>query len=512
MKQLSVIFSLFIMSMLQASDLPTDSLHSDQFHRKINFYLKYGTQQETKDVLRALNRMKSTKKENLAGNHCLLMHEESKFFDAENHSKKIVSTLPDLCQAHEDRGTALWNYQQYNNNENFIQEDLAEITRLQQMMKIRKDKLQLRAEKRAFTAEQELLHEQKMQIKRDASILKSRTAQVEKNKSMATQKATFQIERQQQQELKNKDLKILQSLAIQKGIKQTLLPTEAERKAQSQRDKELATEQAREAAENYAMSLAEDASRKAFPRVQIKNPTKHVAPATHTTSKSRSTIKSIDSKKISPILIEHDPLESVSHAFKSLLHILDPKKDDDGNLLFKEINKTRIENAIKKLQKEIDFDKELFDKHKTTSRTSEHLQNVNKLADVYKAIQKENDDKIAQYHLRAKDYPISTNKRFLYYKSQEFERKYKALGNLACTKGKHQEKAKAEFLKLKAELRSCAQDEIIFEEGMHLENVLNAIQQLQTSIDPQVKKNSDDDDYGDGDDPYGFILPACTIM
>lgn len=533
MKQLLFIFCSIMCTTLQTSDNPID-------FNNFQFYLKYGTRQETSEMINQLKEIKQQKIQKLAKINNDLSQEIANYKNANEHTKQIISTYKD----HNDLYTAWNNWLHINHHKNLADCELAKIDMLKQSAETRLIRLNLRKQTYQLTEQQEKLrqaqrsaliaaaskkdekahvHDKFKQIQKQTEPLLNRMINQSKqasnleeyiavaktqanHKKEATQK---KIAERQAHLLAQKEERIKQKEEAQQKLQQEqqarsdlqalayprqsiTQPTEAERQAQSERDKE----SARATTQNYSS-------------VSIMH-TIHQRPSVAQLAKNNH--KYHNNKQVTKrVITEHDPLEPVNSAFESLLQTLNPKKDDDGNLLFKATNKIHVEKAIQKLHNEINSHKSLFfDTLTKNLRTSEHLKNLNKLSDRYKALQKDNDNKIEQFHIRAKNYSLPTNKRFLYYKSAEFERHYKALANSACTRGNHQQAAKAEFLKLKAELKSCAQDELIFEEGMHLEYVLNKIQELQTSMHSQtnIDKNRNDDNF---DDDYGFVLPACTV-
>ncbi len=537
MKQLLFIFCLSIVGILQASDLPTDSLHSHQFHKKINFYLKYSTQSEARDILCALELMKKTTNDHSAANYCLLLQEESNLIEAENRSKKIVSTIPDLYQAHEDIGIAVWNCQCYDDNENAIQRDLDEITRLQQMIKTRMNLLQLRAERRALTAEQESLHEHKMQYERDESIRKSRVAQLQKHQIQLAYKSSIKRvvpltqEEKEEVQQKEKERSILQSLAFNKGIQAIVCPTDAERLAQSERDKIKAAEQARELAENIAMKHAEDASIKAFSTQHATDlaitPVKHSRKTTHKSNKKKPVSKKKNNYTKNNFTVE-DPLESINNKFTFFLQSARLREDNQNKNFITVAQVNQIKNALEKLQTQIDNDKELLCTHTSTPKISENLRELDTLIDEYAIARQENDNEIDLYNKRATDLVIdgktySPEQRFAFLKSKDFEKMYKTQQNrlIDSRKKSAQAQEEAKFKILYDALKSAVQDELIFKQCMYLEQSSDILHNLRNLLHQQTKNDINSVDGNDkndnigvndaADDDYGFALAACII-
>lgn len=388
MQRILFIFYLVSSSALQASDLPIDSLQNPAFHRKINFYLKYSTQREAQDVLHKLKEMELLKTKQLTTIDRSLAQEEYNYIDADNRSNKILSTMPDLYQAHEDKGVALWNYQCFNYNKSVAENDLMHIAILKQMMGIRKDRLKLKAEKRNLTAEQEIFHEQKMQIKRDESIQKNRAAQAEKNRiTLALKLADSQsraLVQTEQRELKQKqgqqkdlELKALQSLAIRKGIKPALRTTEAERLAQSERDRNKATQQARESAEKIAEQAREDARKFTEQTSNNVRPNTPINIASIAQATTNNKTKSTKTLKV-PGAPAYDPSKDIHDSFASLLQSMQYQPNMNHNNIASNF-RTIMENAIA-LENKIDQNAESFYSHPDLiPLRHEYVENLNKI-------------------------------------------------------------------------------------------------------------------------------------
>jgi hypothetical protein len=328
MKPILFPFSLFIITTLQASYIPTDSVHNPEFQKKFNFYAKYGTIAETKEVLRALSTIEQQNKDALKALDDSLQQSQSAYKDAHNRiilNTKILSentVTPvnlhaQISLAQQDCCNAWYNFQTNSLNKNVIEQDAAKFATLGQIMILRQNRLQLRLQQRDLTAAQAKFQEEKKQaalekisktdiqskklkdfkkaqnqikpllnrmIKQTSSIQQTPSENLlsdyitkaqqesqltqekkqrkiifnaQKNHERQNQLVIQREKRRQEKEAQAKISKDLQALAFQKGPGLPIIPTEAERLAQSTKDKEIA----RENLETNAMSQEETRTR-----------------------------------------------------------------------------------------------------------------------------------------------------------------------------------------------------------------------------------------------------------
>ena len=335
MKPTVLIFSLFMMTILQASHIPTDSVHNPEFQKKINFYAKYGTVKETKEVIGLIFTLEQQNKEQQAFLNNSLLQASSSYINANNRIALNTKILNDktitpvnlhatIAIAQQDSCNAWYNFQTSSFNKNLAEQDAAELVTLRKLMMLRHDRLQLRSQQRDLTVAQAKFQEEKKQAaleKISRTKIESKTSKdfkkaqnqikpllnrmikqassmqqtpcenllsdyiakaqqesqltQEKKQRKITFKAQKNLERQaqlliereklrQEKEAQNKISKDLQALAFQKGASQPIIPTPAERLAQSTKDKEIAREQL----ETHAMTREEVRTRTLFPQPQ----------------------------------------------------------------------------------------------------------------------------------------------------------------------------------------------------------------------------------------------------
>lgn len=311
MQRILFIFFLMICAALQAGE---DSTNFNDFQKKVRFYLKYGTRQETSETLHELEKSKQHKTQELGTINNALSQETNNYINASNKSKIVSHSYEEAVQslqAHQDMGIAWWNWQRINNNKNIAEYELTQIDTLQQAMNTRLNRLNLRKQTYQLTDQQEQLRQAQIlslataskknkdayinesfkQAKKEAEPLLNRMIkqsrktpphinldqyiaaaktqtqrdEVKKLRKAEAKKHTEEIAQQkltqrqadlliQQQELikqrneklqklhqEQQELAALQACAIIKGSSQKITrPTEAERTAQSIKDKQTA--------------------------------------------------------------------------------------------------------------------------------------------------------------------------------------------------------------------------------------------------------------------------------
>ena len=316
MKRIIFIFCLVTINTLPASNTVTDTVYNRTFQKEVNFYLKYGTIQETKKVVQKLELLEQKNQEKKAALDFASLQASKDYIAANEritlntkmlNNKTIthVNLHDQIAAGHQDGCNAWYTFQAHSFNKSLAEQESIEISFKKQALINRKNRLKIRSERRNFTAEQQAFQEyqrqsylektskiepsltEKAQFKKAQENIKpllnrvirqSQAAQAtktssdnllgqyiaqaqqqsqltkekkqrkvacnaQKNHALKALQLIEQQERHQQKKVQIQDCKILQSLAIQKGISQPVIPTQAQRTAQSLKDKEATREQ-----------------------------------------------------------------------------------------------------------------------------------------------------------------------------------------------------------------------------------------------------------------------------
>lgn len=529
MKQILFILCLLTCTLIQTSNRPTQSVHDYQFLKKVNFYIKYGTLSEAYQTLQVLQSVHTTTHEQLAINSCLLQEEASKFEDADNRTNQIISTMPELYQAWVDKSIAFGNYHQLASNEASIGKDLCDIDHLQQLMRIRIARLQLRAERRKFSSEKEQQsYEDQKQTERFASIQKSMALQAEKHELKRAQKlakeqthSRMQAERtaHKAQKLREQQESVeLQAMAFPKPTEPAPV-SEQQRKEQSEFDKMKAAEKIREQAENDAMQRADQESRRAFfaPQKLIVQ-----------TRTIKSFLKKKSNQKQSKKNTQHQQtlqnvenftreathkMKSIHHDIELLLNIFELQDNPFNNrvVILEDRKICNIENALEKIKRKIDNDTDLFNTYKSSPEMCICIQSLNLLHKNYKNAQWANAQALREFDRRKTvilfEQAIHPDQRSAFFASNEFKEQFKKLGALAL-KYPNNFEIQNEYLTISKEFNCCKNDEYAATESLYIAQVLQKIEFTQQLIDPAPSKTTHDEN---GDFQEMGITPACTI-
>ncbi len=292
MNKIVLIFCFLTINILHASNRPIDSVYNPAFQKEVGFYLKYGTIDETQKILQKLTILEQENKESNTSLHQTLSQSSADYIDANNrivfnsnmlNCKTVthVDLHKQITQAQQDACNAWYAFQANSCNKTLSEQETVEINLKKQALINRRDRLIVRSKERTLTAKQQAFQEQQRQahleqapetISKKSDTFRKKQEKIKPllNRVMrqslhtqtieapsenllgnyiaqAKQQSKFTEEKKQKKALlqaqKDREIKIFQSLAMQKGTRQTIIPTQAQRAAQSKKDKEATREQ-----------------------------------------------------------------------------------------------------------------------------------------------------------------------------------------------------------------------------------------------------------------------------
>jgi len=315
MKRIIFIFCLLIISVLHASHTHIDLIHNPALQKEANFYLKYGTIPEIKKMIHKLTALELQNKDAQISLDFSLSQASNAYIQANNRiaeqtkirdakimipADEYYSLNHEIALAQQDACNAWFSYQSLAATKHLQEKDAIKIDLAQQALMKREIRLMQRritAQQQAFQEQQRQAYLEKTSKKESSSQEKSQFKKTQENIkpllnrvfrqaqsvqsaqipsenllgqyiTQAQEQSGIDAEKKQKKALlkiqKAQENKTLQSLAFQKGISRSVVPTTKERQAQSNKDKESAKEFARQENEQNRMNLEDQASRKAF--------------------------------------------------------------------------------------------------------------------------------------------------------------------------------------------------------------------------------------------------------